>query len=42
VQRTMASLGSALFFVVVPCVLAGIIPGGSHDGTLPRHSSAWN
>jgi protein-S-isoprenylcysteine O-methyltransferase Ste14 len=26
VQRTIAVLGSALFFVVVPCVLAGIIP----------------
>jgi protein-S-isoprenylcysteine O-methyltransferase Ste14 len=26
VQRTIAILGSALFFVVVPCVLAGIIP----------------
>ncbi len=25
-QRTIAILGSALFFVVVPCVLAGIIP----------------
>jgi protein-S-isoprenylcysteine O-methyltransferase Ste14 len=26
VQRTIAILGSALFFVVVPCVLAGLIP----------------
>jgi len=26
VQRTIAILGSALFFVVVPCVVAGLIP----------------
>ena len=33
-QKVSAVLGSALFFVVAPCVLAGLIPWSTYAGSL--------
>jgi len=38
VQRTIAVLGSAVFFVVAPCTLAGLVPWSITGWQLrPRH-----
>ena len=42
VQRTIAVLGSAVFFVVAPCTLAGLVPWSITVGNSGRRSSVWS